>query len=190
VPEGANDLALSADGKSLYVATDGYPSIVAIPIRGDGSAGAAKVSAVSVTGQGKLVKAWSEGDQSYLDVEFTFTGISAKSAFTLQLHTGADEATAVHLNGARSRLIVDRTHSGRTDFHRAFSSRHEAPLRLIEGRVALRLLLDTSSLEVFAQNGETVLTELIFPAAGPRRLSLTNSGETMRVDGITIHAIR
>jgi sucrose-6-phosphate hydrolase SacC (GH32 family) len=54
----------------------------------------------------------------------------------------------------------------------------------------LRQLLDTSSLEVFAQNGETVLTELIFPTAGPRRLSLTNSGETMRVDGITIHAIR
>jgi fructan beta-fructosidase len=125
-----------------------------------------------------------------LDVEFTFTGISAKSAFTLQLHTGADEATAVHLDGARSRLIVDRTRSGRTDFHRAFSSRHEAPLRLIDGRVALRLLLDTSSLEVFAQNGETVLTELIFPTAGPRRLSLTNSGETMRLDGITIHAIR
>jgi len=125
-----------------------------------------------------------------LDVELSFTGITAKSAFTLQLHTGADEATAVHLDGARSRLIVDRTRSGRTDFHRAFSSRHEAPLRLIDGRVALRLLLDTSSLEVFAQNGETVLTELIFPSAGPRRLSLTNSSETMRVDGITIHAIR
>jgi fructan beta-fructosidase len=127
---------------------------------------------------------------SLLDVEFTFTGISAKSVFTLQLHTGADEATAVHLDGARSRLIVDRTRSGRTAFHREFSSRHEAPLRLIDGRVALRLLLDTSSLEVFAQNGETVLTELIFPTAGPRRLSLTNSGETMHVDGITIHAIR
>jgi sucrose-6-phosphate hydrolase SacC (GH32 family) len=125
-----------------------------------------------------------------LEAEFTFTGISAKSAFTLQLHTGADEVTAVHLDGGRSRLIVDRTRSGRTDFHRAFSSRHEAPLRLIDGRVALRLLLDTSSLEVFAQNGETVLTELIFPTAGPRRLSVTNSGETMRVDGITIHAIR
>jgi len=125
-----------------------------------------------------------------LDVEFTFTGISAKSAFTLQLHTGADEVTAVHLDGGRSRLIVDRTRSGRADFHRAFSSRHEAPLRLIDGRVALRLLLDTSSFEVFAQNGETVLTELIFPTAGPRRLSLTNSGETMRVDGIAIHAIR
>ena len=85
---------------------------------------------------------------------------------------------------------MDRTRSGRTDFHRAFSSRHEAPLRLIDGRGALRLLLDTSSLEVFAQNGETVLTELIFPTAGPRDLSLTNDGEAPRVGTITIHAIK
>jgi sucrose-6-phosphate hydrolase SacC (GH32 family) len=93
-------------------------------------------------------------------------------------------------DGARARLAVDRMRSGKTDFHAKFPARHEAPVRVADGRVTLRLLVDTSSLEVFAQNGETVLTELIFPTAGPRRLSLTNSGETTRVDGITIHAIR
>jgi fructan beta-fructosidase len=125
-----------------------------------------------------------------LDVELSFTGITAKSAFTLQLHTGSEEATAIRLDGGRARLFVDRTRSGKTNFHAKFAARHEAPLRVPDGRVTLRLLVDTSSLEVFAQNGETLLTELIFPSAGPRRLSLTNSGETPRVDGITIHAIR
>jgi len=125
-----------------------------------------------------------------LDVELTLTGLTARSAFTLQLHTGPEEATTLVFDGARARLAVDRTRSGKTDFHAKFAARHEAPIRVADGRVALRLLLDTSSLEVFVQNGETVLTELIFPTAGPRRLSLTNSGETTRVDGITIHAIR
>ena len=125
-----------------------------------------------------------------LDVELSFTGMTAKSAFTLQLHTGSEEATAIRLDGGRARLFVDRTRSGKTNFHAQFAARHEAPIRVPDGRVTLRLVVDTSSLEVFAQNGETVLTELIFPAAGPRRLSLTNSGEKPRVDGITIHAIR
>jgi fructan beta-fructosidase len=125
-----------------------------------------------------------------LDVEFGFTGISAKSGFNLQLNTGPDEATAIQFNGAHSRLVLDRTRSGRTDFHAKFAARHEAPLRITDGRVTLRLLLDTSSLEIFAQNGETVMTELIFPTAGPRRLSLTSDGEAPRVRTIHIHAIK
>jgi sugar lactone lactonase YvrE len=38
-PEGANDLVLSNDEKSLYVVTDGNPGIVRVPINHDGSAG-------------------------------------------------------------------------------------------------------------------------------------------------------
>lgn len=45
VPEGANDLVLSHDGKMVFVATDGYPAIIAVPINPDGSAGAAKIVA-------------------------------------------------------------------------------------------------------------------------------------------------
>jgi fructan beta-fructosidase len=125
-----------------------------------------------------------------LDVELTFTGVTAKSAFTLQLHTGPGEATALVLDGVRARLTVDRTRSGKTDFHAKFSARHEAPLRITDGRVTLRLLVDTSSLEVFAQNGETVLTELIFPTAAPRSLSLTNDGEAPGVGGLAIYAVK
>jgi sugar lactone lactonase YvrE len=39
VPEGANDLALDAAERNLYVVTDGDPAIIRIPINPDGSAG-------------------------------------------------------------------------------------------------------------------------------------------------------
>lgn len=42
-PEGANDLVISNDGRSLYVVTDGNPAIVRVPINGDGSAGPASL---------------------------------------------------------------------------------------------------------------------------------------------------
>ena len=41
-PEGANDVVISKDEKSLYVVTDGNPGIVRVPINSDGSAGAAE----------------------------------------------------------------------------------------------------------------------------------------------------
>jgi fructan beta-fructosidase len=125
-----------------------------------------------------------------LDVELTLTGVTAKSIFILQLHTGSSESTAILIEGARARLAVDRTRSGNTNFHAEFAARHEAPLRITDGRVTLRVLVDTSSLEVFAQNGETVLTELIFPGAGPRSLSLSNDGEVPRVGEIIVHALK
>ena len=50
--------------------------------------------------------------------------------------------------------------------------------------------MDTSSLEAFAQNGETTLTELIFPAAGPRRFNLSTDGDAPGIGGITIHALK
>jgi sucrose-6-phosphate hydrolase SacC (GH32 family) len=56
-------------------------------------------------------------------------------------------------------------------------------------RVRVRLLLDRSSLEVFGQDGESVLTELIFPAPGRRRLDLRSEGEGPRVAGVTIHPL-
>ncbi len=45
IPEGANDLVLDAAGRNLYVATDGDPAIVRIPIRTDGTAGPASIVA-------------------------------------------------------------------------------------------------------------------------------------------------
>ncbi|MEO7318650.1 MAG: glycoside hydrolase family 32 protein [Chthoniobacteraceae bacterium] len=125
-----------------------------------------------------------------LDIEISFTGMTPKTSFALRLHTAKDEHTTIALDAARSLLAVDRTHSGRTNFHREFSARHEAPLRIADGRCTVRMLVDTSSLEVFAQNGETVLTDLIFPAAGPRSLSITTDGDEPGVSGITIHALK
>ena len=125
-----------------------------------------------------------------LDVEMTFTGVTVKSAFSIHLHTGKDEVTVIAFDAARSRLAVDRTHSGRVDFHRDLPARHEGPLRIADGRVDVRVLLDTSSLEVFAQNGETTLTELIFPTAGARSLSIQVDSDAPGVGGITIYAMK
>jgi fructan beta-fructosidase len=125
-----------------------------------------------------------------LDIELTFTGVTTKSSCTLHFHTSPDEATTLTLDGERARMTVDRTRSGKTDFHPKFPGRDEAPLRIAEGGVTLRLLVDTSSIEVFAQSGEIVLTKLIFPSVGPRRLSLTGDREVPGVGGIIIHGLK
>jgi len=126
-----------------------------------------------------------------LDVEIELTDVSTRTPFSLILDTGQNEQTSVVCDPARSQLILDRTRSGITSFHRAFPNRQIGPLRLADGRCFLRLLIDTASLEVFGQNGQTVLTSILFPAPGPRTLTLAATGAASpSVRFITIHALR
>lgn len=125
-----------------------------------------------------------------LDVEVALSGVTAATPFRLDLQTGPEERTSVFFDPSRGRLAVDRTRSGRVGFHPAFAGRHEAPLRLVDGRCRLRILLDASSLEVFAQDGETAITALVFPTTGSRALSLAAPGAPPpRVDGIALHEL-
>ena len=124
-----------------------------------------------------------------LDVEMNFSRVTGKDPFTVNLQTAAGERTSLTFDPTHNRLVLDRARSGQTGFHRDFSTRHEAPLRITNGDVTLRFLLDASSIEILAQGGETSVTELIFPTAGPRGLTLTSEGATPNVTAITIHAL-
>ena len=131
-----------------------------------------------------------------LDVEVKFSEVFPNAPFVINIHTGSAEVTTIAIDPSGAQLVIDRAHSGLKEFHPAFagSSRHAAPLRITDGHLTVRFLLDTSSLEVFAQDGETVLTDLIFPSAGKRSLGLSseggNAGSIPQVERITIYKLR
>jgi fructan beta-fructosidase len=84
--------------------------------------------------------------------------------FGLQVRVGSHEKTLIGYDVKSQRLFVDRSNSGRSDFSPGFARRQWAPLAL-SGALRLHVLLDRSSVEVFAGDGQRVLTEQIFPAA-------------------------
>jgi sucrose-6-phosphate hydrolase SacC (GH32 family) len=58
-------------------------------------------------------------------------------------------------------MYVDRTKN--VAFHPAFSGRHAGPLEPdAERRIRLWILVDASSVEVFGNEGEAVITDLVF----------------------------
>jgi fructan beta-fructosidase len=131
-----------------------------------------------------------------LDVEMSFSEVSPHTPFVINIHAGVGEVTAIAVDPQSGKLDVDRTHSGLKEFHPAFlaSTRHVASVEISSGQFTVRFLLDTSSLEVFAQNGRATLTDQIFPAAGKRLISLSSEGgkalSMPTVERITIHPVR
>jgi fructan beta-fructosidase len=90
----------------------------------------------------------------------------------LRIRTDPAQFTAVAYDAGNALLLVDRTYSGQTAFSPAFSGRQRAPLAPVQGRVALHIFADRSSIEVFGNDGEVVVTSLIFPDSAGADLDL------------------
>jgi fructan beta-fructosidase len=99
---------------------------------------------------------------------------------------GAGNQTTIAYDKTTGRLTVDRRHSGNTSFSKAFPKVYSAPLTLQHNRLKLHLLVDKSSVEVFANDGQTVLTCLIYPNGRATGADLFSEGGTAKV--ITFNA--
>ena len=103
------------------------------------------------------------------------------SEFGLLVRAGGNDATVIGIDGATKQLFVDRSHSGQTGFHPTFAGRQTAPVTLDGRRVRLRILVDRSSVEVFADDGRVVLTDQVFPLGANTGVSLYAKGGVARL---------
>ncbi len=103
------------------------------------------------------------------------------SEFGVVVREKGEERTVVGYDTTKSQLFVDRTHSGRSDFHPEFAGRHSAPLQVNKKRIKLHIFVDTSSVEVFGNDGETVISDLIFPKPESQGVSLYAKGGAVRL---------
>ncbi|MFI7497640.1 glycoside hydrolase family 32 protein [Streptomyces sp. NPDC049687] len=105
--------------------------------------------------------------------------------FGLDVRTGGGQRTRVGYDTATGEVYIDRTDSGATDFDPTFSGVQRAPLDLHGGQLTLHVLVDASSVEVYAQNtrGEqVVLTDQVFPDPTSTGIDAFAEGGTATLD--------
>ncbi|MDR6685951.1 levanbiose-producing levanase [Arthrobacter sp. 1088] len=99
-----------------------------------------------------------------IDLEMDLT--SAREAGIL-LRRSADGSASLRIsyNKENRTVKVDRSKAGTSNFSEKFSPYHEValPSSGSDSKVHLRILLDSSSVEVFAQDGAAVISDIFFP---------------------------
>jgi len=108
----------------------------------------------------------------------------------LHVRAGETEQTVVGYDAASASVFVDRTQSGTADFAEGFAARNAAPLSPTDGRVTLRVLVDRSSVEVFANGGARVLTHRIFPAPSSDGVAAFATGGTATLLSLDAWSLR
>jgi sucrose-6-phosphate hydrolase SacC (GH32 family) len=104
----------------------------------------------------------------------------------LRVHQGGGQATVIGYDTSSGELFVDRTDSGDTGFHEAFPGRVHAPAALTDGALELRVVVDASSVEVFAAGGRVTLTELVFPGPDTTGAALYTEGADSLVEDLRV----
>jgi fructan beta-fructosidase len=64
----------------------------------------------------------------------------------------------------KNQYFIDRSRAGQADFHKEFAARHVAPRFTGKSKMNISLLIDVSSVELFADDGLTVMTSVFFPS--------------------------
>jgi sucrose-6-phosphate hydrolase SacC (GH32 family) len=90
----------------------------------------------------------------------------------LTFANGSGEEVVVGVTARPLEVFIDRRRSRATALHEAYPGRHAGPVRWRDDRITLRILFDRSVLEVFANDGETVATERVYPTRPLDRLVL------------------
>ncbi len=118
-----------------------------------------------------------------LDVAFETPGPGRTVG--LNLCVGAEARTVLTYDGTTSRLSLDRRRSGEVSFSRKFPRATSVRLPSREAFLNLRVFVDQSSIEIFAANGQVVMSSAIFPGADDRGIELFSTGGPARLQGLS-----
>ena len=113
------------------------------------------------------------GDYFELKTEFD---IGSATEVGWKLFVGPGESLVIGYDRNTGKLFMDRTHAGVTGFNHDFPARTEAALKVDSGKLTLDILVDRSSVELFAEQGRVTMTNLVFPSARARGIEAYSRG--------------
>lgn len=86
------------------------------------------------------------------------------TSFELVFSNDKGESSVIGFDQQKGQYYIDRTHSGNTGFSKEFAGKFTAPRLAVSGKISLTLYADASSFELYADDGLTGMTALVFPS--------------------------
>lgn len=134
-----------------------------------------------------------------IDLEFSpatsevilgFNPEKASHPFGLRLENSKGESLTITFDRKLNGFMVDRTGAGKGDFYQGFRTSHIGQRDYDAKTVKFHLIIDKSSVELFADDGRLVMTEIFFPNEDFNQLSLYVENGVVDFNGGEIHELK
>lgn len=177
----ARDLTLYRVGGELYLKSKPSPEIK------KARAEEKKIPTFEVKGNYEVASLLADNKGAY-EIEMTIENKgTSKIDFSLMNEKG--EKVAMYYDVVRKQFVMDRSASGIVGFSRDFPAVTVAPVRNTD-QIHLRLFIDRSSVEAFGEDGEYVMTNLVFPAEPYNRMVFSSDKGSYIVKSMNVYRLQ
>lgn len=177
----ARDLTLYRAGGELYLKSKPSPEIK------KARAEEKKIPTFEVKGNYEVASLLADNKGAY-EIEMTIENKgTSKIDFSLMNEKG--EKVAMYYDVVRKQFVMDRSASGIVGFSRDFPAVTVAPVRNTD-QIHLRLFIDRSSVEAFGEEGEYVMTNLVFPAEPYNRMVFSSDKGSYIVKSMNVYRLQ
>lgn len=177
----ARDLTLYRAGGELYLKSKPSPEIK------KARAEEKKISTFEVKGNYEVASLLADNKGAY-EIEMTIENKgTSKIDFSLMNEKG--EKVAMYYDVVRKQFVMDRSASGIVGFSRDFPAVTVAPVRNTD-QIHLRLFIDRSCVEAFGEDGEYVMTNLVFPAEPYNRMVFSSDKGSYIVKSMNVYRLQ
>ena len=138
----------------------------------------------------KTIISRNEVDLSRLSVELEINNLT-ENKYTFLFHNKFGDSLSFGLDNIEKNYFVNRQKSGKVDFSDKFANIiSEAKKISPSNTLRVRALIDKTSIEVFYNEGETIMTEIFFPNEPFETLSMETSDEKFVIENIKIEEFK
>lgn len=138
----------------------------------------------------KTIISRNEVDLSRLSVELEINNLT-ENKYTFLFHNKFGDSLSFGLDNIEKNYFVNRQKSGKVDFSDKFANIiSEAKKISPSNTLRVRALIDKTSIEVFYNEGETIMTEIFFPNEPFETLSMETSDEQFVMENIKIEEFK
>lgn len=116
-------------------------------------------------------------------------GTDELKSFTVELSNKAGEKVSVGYDKSANEYFFDRTKSGKVDFLKEFASRSVAPRLTSAKSFDITLVIDNASIELFADEGLSVMTGIFFPTSDYTNIRLL-SAEGLKIQTLQLDHLK
>ena len=138
----------------------------------------------------KTIISKNEVDLSRISLQLGIKNLN-ESKYTFLFHNKFGDSLSFGLDNIEKKYFVNRQKSGKVAFSDKFSNTISKANRInSSSTLNVQVLMDKTSIEVFYNDGETVMTEIFFPNQPFETLSVITSDEKLIIEHLKIEELK
>ncbi|MBW3545422.1 MAG: GH32 C-terminal domain-containing protein, partial [Bacteroidetes bacterium] len=123
-------------------------------------------------------------------LQLALTADEALKGFALELSNSRGQRVIVGYDARRQAYYTDRRQAGNHNFSAEYPSIHYGPRLELGQEYSLHLLVDVASVELFADGGKTVMTDIFFPDEPFTNIKLRSEGGQLNLKSGQLNSIK